>query len=315
MAAGRKGARTKTVPPSLGRTATSKEGDNGWYECPICEEVIRDESKMHAGEDAIFCEGSCRTWLHRKCAGLSKSAFERLQGSEDPFRCPHCYVAKMQQELADTKRQIVLLREEIAQAHEDLKQFSGKSQGKSPQRSAKAISRKEETDTCPVKNSKADPGKKTGEDQSWRVESQDRVLRRNNVIVFGLKREEGKNVQEDVANLLKERLQVQVDANEIVEAMEIGKKSSTTPRPILIKAATRECKVRILRQKRLLKGSNIWINDDYTKMQRNHLLQLKERAKEAREDGCENVYISNGLLWVDGLRLGSVDSGLFPTDE
>ena len=119
-----------------------------------------------------------------------------------------------------------------------------------------------------MKNSKIDPGKKTGEDQSWRVENQDRVLRRNNVVVFGLKRKEGKNVQEDVANLLKERLQVQVDANEIVEAMEIGKKSSTTPRPILIKAATRECKVRILRQKRLLKGSNIWINDDYTKIQR-----------------------------------------------
>ena len=30
------------------------------------------------------------------------------------------------------------------------------------------------------------------------------MLRRNNVVVFGLKREEGKNVQEDVTNLLKE---------------------------------------------------------------------------------------------------------------
>ena len=227
--------------------------------------------------------------------------------------CPHCCVAKMQQELADTKRQIILLREGIAQAHTVLKQFNEKSQGKSLQRNVKAISRNEETHTCPVKNSKVDPGKKTGEDQSSRVESLDRVLRWNNIVVFGLKREEGKNVQEDVTNLLKERLQVQVDVNEIVEVREIGKKSSTTPRPILIKAAARECKVRILRQKRLLKGSNIWINDDYTKMQRNHLLE--ERAKEAREDGCENVYISNGLLWMNGLRLGSVDSGLFPTDE
>ena len=75
--------------------------------------MIRDKSKIHGGEDAI-CEGCCRAWIHRKCAGLSKSAFERL------------------------------------------------------------------------------------------------------------KREEGKNVQEDVTNLLKERLQVQVDVNEIVEVMEIG---------------------------------------------------------------------------------------------
>ena len=153
---------------------------------------------------------------------LSKSAFERLQGSDGPFMCPHCCIAKMQQELADTKRQTVLLREEIAQAHTNLKQFNKKSQGKSPQRNAKAISRTEETHTYPVKNFKIDPGKKTSEDRSWRVENQDRVLRQNNVVVFGLKREEGKNVQEDVTNLLKERLQVQVDVNEIVEVMEIG---------------------------------------------------------------------------------------------
>ena len=59
--------------PSLGKTANSKEGGNGAYDCPICEEVIRDKSRIHAGEDAIFCEGSCRAWIHRKCAGLKLS--------------------------------------------------------------------------------------------------------------------------------------------------------------------------------------------------------------------------------------------------
>ena len=34
------------------------------YLCPICEKpVIRRE--------AIFCEGECNTWLHKKCAGFS----------------------------------------------------------------------------------------------------------------------------------------------------------------------------------------------------------------------------------------------------
>ncbi len=39
--------------------------------CAVCAKPIND-----ATEDSIFCEGVCKDWMHRACAGLSKAAFE-----------------------------------------------------------------------------------------------------------------------------------------------------------------------------------------------------------------------------------------------
>ena len=35
----------------------------------ICNETIKEESKYQSGE-AIFCEGLCQGWLHRKCVQI-----------------------------------------------------------------------------------------------------------------------------------------------------------------------------------------------------------------------------------------------------
>ena len=32
-------------------------------------------TELNEGEDAIFCEGECQIWLHRKCVGLIKNTF------------------------------------------------------------------------------------------------------------------------------------------------------------------------------------------------------------------------------------------------
>ena len=33
--------------------------------CSICEDVIVDASASKKGQESIFCEDSCRSWLHR----------------------------------------------------------------------------------------------------------------------------------------------------------------------------------------------------------------------------------------------------------
>ena len=50
------------------------------------------------------CSGTCGTWVHRKCAGLSKVVYNEISKSEKPFYCPQCRFD--QQEL-----EIRLLRE------------------------------------------------------------------------------------------------------------------------------------------------------------------------------------------------------------
>ena len=43
------------------------------FNCDICEKTILDK---HPGEEAVFCEGSCQSWLHRRCAGLPTKHFK-----------------------------------------------------------------------------------------------------------------------------------------------------------------------------------------------------------------------------------------------
>ena len=44
--------------------------------CDICcGEVIETETNT---EDALFCEGVCQKWIHRRCAGVTREHFEKL---------------------------------------------------------------------------------------------------------------------------------------------------------------------------------------------------------------------------------------------
>ena len=56
--------------------------------CSICENVIEDSSP-----EAIFCEGQCNTWLHKRCAGFSwysGSSFKTALSTDKAFHCPRC---------------------------------------------------------------------------------------------------------------------------------------------------------------------------------------------------------------------------------
>ncbi len=83
------------------------------FTCPICLDPIKDASNNSCGEDAIVCEGSCNTWLHRKCAGLSKEAYEAATTSSVSFYCPHCRLDRQESEIASLKRMIQHLVEDV----------------------------------------------------------------------------------------------------------------------------------------------------------------------------------------------------------
>lgn len=81
--------------------------------CPICDQVIREAKGNVKGHEAIFCDGSCQVWLHRCCAGLSKSRYEALSGTVDPFLCPSCQSNCQQQSLDQLKAELNLLRSDF----------------------------------------------------------------------------------------------------------------------------------------------------------------------------------------------------------
>ena len=37
---------------------------------PVCDVVINEDGDDVTRDDAVFCEGICDTWMHRKCVGM-----------------------------------------------------------------------------------------------------------------------------------------------------------------------------------------------------------------------------------------------------
>ena len=77
--------------------------------CSICEQDIIDDR-----DDSVFCEGICQTWLHRRCAGLSKQVFAILSKSKDPYMCSFCSLSKYKEEITGLRNQITSLTNELA---------------------------------------------------------------------------------------------------------------------------------------------------------------------------------------------------------
>lgn len=84
--------------------------------CDICcEEVNKTETKT---EDALFCEGVCQKWIHRRCSGVTRYHFEKLSESDIPWHCPCCTVVSQSKQIDTFRSTIESLRAELAKTHE-----------------------------------------------------------------------------------------------------------------------------------------------------------------------------------------------------
>ena len=101
---------TDNTPPARSK----KNKDNQAQVCPICEKNIIEADDSVEGEDAVFCEGQCKFWLHRKCVGLTKKAYIEIGNSEDPYVCPHCAIDCYRKEINELKELVKSLSEKLS---------------------------------------------------------------------------------------------------------------------------------------------------------------------------------------------------------
>ena len=102
----------------MARRTKSQNAKANTVMCSICEKAIVDSGRK--GQDSIFCEGSCQAWLHRCCAGLTRTRFDELSDDNASFHCPSCVAEKQTRELADLKSVVVALAQEVTQLKESL---------------------------------------------------------------------------------------------------------------------------------------------------------------------------------------------------
>ena len=81
--------------------------------CPICDDPIEDAVGSKKGQDTILCDGPCKSWLHRRCAGLSKAAFNSISKSPEAFFCPICRLER-------NEREVKLLKDRVSQLEDKL---------------------------------------------------------------------------------------------------------------------------------------------------------------------------------------------------
>ena len=66
-------------------------------------------------DEAIQCEGRCQKWIHRHCAGITKTLFEELAGSSKQFACLYCSDSGNKEVIESLKAEVSVLRAEITE--------------------------------------------------------------------------------------------------------------------------------------------------------------------------------------------------------
>jgi len=62
-----------------------------------CEEPILESGEHCVEDEAVFCEGVCQGWLHRKCAGLTRLSLGEL---DTQYLCTHCAMESQGKEIS-----------------------------------------------------------------------------------------------------------------------------------------------------------------------------------------------------------------------
>ena len=111
MTTPRAGKRDKPATDHTPPKESKKPRENDHEVCLICDAVIHEEDNA---EDAVYCEGDCQGWLHRKCVCMSKKLYIATGQSNDPYFCPHCKFVVHQKEVDRLRDTIKALSNELA---------------------------------------------------------------------------------------------------------------------------------------------------------------------------------------------------------
>lgn len=128
--------------------------------------------------------------------------------------------------------------------------------------------------------SRHDPEERIQEIEN-RLETKEKKDRRNNIIIKGARFNEV-NIKEEVARFIEDRLNVK---ERIVRALKLRNKDSNRRDIVLVVLESRSAKINVMKAKHNLRGSNIYIEDDWTRREREIQKGLRDLAKSTTQKG------------------------------
>lgn len=138
------------------------------------------------------------------------------------------------------------------------------------------------------------------------MEIVEKQIRRNNIVIQGIEDGGNDNVKDKVKELFT-RIGADVKIEkDITEIIRLGPYNPAKKRAVLVKLNGWEQKMKIYNQTKKLKGSNIWINDEFSRKVIQDRKELIPRLKEARDKGHSASLRYNKLI-IDGVSYGIED--------
>lgn len=125
------------------------------------------------------------------------------------------------------------------------------------------------------------------EQQERRIQFLEREARKRNIVFFGISENDSSSytdLEKCTIRFIKEYLHISIVHSDIQEVKRVGKRGEK-PRPIIATFSTLGQKINIFKQKRLLKNTHYYINEDYPRYILEKRKELQEQAKYEREKG------------------------------
>lgn len=151
--------------------------------------------------------------------------------------------------------------------------------------------------------------KKVVSQQQEKIIFLDNKLRQNNIVIHGLAEEADESFEQLhqlVGNVLNEKVGMNLSNQDIDNVYRMGRKRTGSARSILTSFTTLRVRNEIMRKKGVLKGTDIFITEDFSKVVREARKELGKVARTLRERG-EVVKLRYDKLLVNG-KLYDVDA-------
>jgi hypothetical protein len=125
------------------------------------------------------------------------------------------------------------------------------------------------------------------------INENEQYSRKYNLRFVGLDESEGEDCVDKVVDFCKEKLDINVDKAEVDRAHRLGPKNSFRPRTVIIKFKSYGPKASIYKQRKSLKGTKYYINEDITKFN----MKLVNSARDHKVN-IKSAWFSDGKVLV-----------------
>lgn len=144
----------------------------------------------------------------------------------------------------------------------------------------------------------------TTEEQEKRIDYIEKHIRRKNIILYGLEEKENQyeEFEKEVLQFINDKMSVNCMPTEVDSLRRLGKKGTGT-RPILLTLTTFNKKIKIMKNRKNLKGTSYYIKDDYPRKILEQRKKLNLEVEKLREQGKNAIIKYNKIVLIPGETL------------